>query len=228
MGYQLRHLFVVILVHCAPVDPDRLWEASKNNLCDDLNHYLIYTLHIPEPTQDQVYDYGLHLIAQDLRRHGKNLQDYSSMPRPQGNWGHQEGNQLINEQRAYDRQEQQAFVDRGLPTLNPEQRALYHAVMDSVIHSNGSMFFLHSGGGYGKTYLAKLIAAAVPARGEIALCVASTGLASLLLSGGRTAHSRFKISIPCHEQSTCNIKKDDLNHQLLQQTALIIWDEAGS
>ena len=90
------------------------------------------------------------------------------------------------------------------------------------------MFFLHSGGGCGKTYLAKLIAAAVHARGEIALCVASTGLASLLLSGGRTAHSRFKISIPCHEQSTCNIKKDDLNHQLLQQTALIIWDEAGS
>ena len=52
MDYQLCRLFVVILVHCAPVDPDHLWEASKNNLCDDLNHYLIHTLHIPEPTQD--------------------------------------------------------------------------------------------------------------------------------------------------------------------------------
>ena len=228
MGYQLRRLFVIILVHCSPVDPDHLWEASKDNLCDDLHHRLIHTLHIPEPTQDQVYDYGLHLIAQDLRKHGKRLQDYPSMPRPQINWDHQEGNQLINEQRAYNIQEQQAFVDQGLPTLNLQQRALYDAVMHSVINSNGTMFFLHSGGECGKTYLAKLIAAAVRARGEIVLCVASTGLASLLLPGGRTAHSRFKIPIPCHEQSTCNIRKDDLNHQLLQQTSLIIWDEAGS
>ena len=158
-----------------------------------MSHYLIHTLYIPEPTQNQVYDYGLHLIAQDLRRHGKNLQDYPSMPRPQGNWGHQEGNKLINEQRAYDRQEQQAFVDRGLLTLNSQQRALYHAVMDSVIHFNGSMFFLHSGGGCGKTYLAKHIAAAIHARGDIALCVASTGLASLLLPGGHTVHSHSRF-----------------------------------
>ena len=100
--------------------------------------------------------------------------------------------------------------------------------MDSVLNSHGSAFFLHSGGGCGKTYLAKLIAPGVRTTGRIVLCVASTGLASLLLPGGRTAHSRFKIPIPCHEQSTCNIKKDDLNHQLLQQTSLIIWDEAGS
>ena len=100
--------------------------------------------------------------------------------------------------------------------------------MDSVIHAHKSIFFLHSGGGCGKIYLAKLIAAAVHARGDIALCVAPTGLASLLLPGGCTAHSHFKIPIPCHEQSTRNIKMDNLNHQLLQQTSLIIWDEAGS
>ena len=91
--------------------------------------------------------------------------------------------------------------------------------MNSVINSLGSLFFLHSGGGCDKT---------VCARGEIVLCVASTGLASLLLSDGHTAHLCFKIPIPIHEQSTCNIKKDDLTHQLLQQTSLIIWDEAGS
>ena len=92
--------------------------------------------------------------------------------------------------------------------------------MNSVINSLGSPFFLHSGGGCGKTYLASLIATSVRSRGEIVLCVASTGLASLLLPGGRTAHSRFKIPIPIHEQNTCNIKKDDSIHQLLQQTSL--------
>ena len=54
-------------------------------------------------------------------------------------------------------------------------------------------------------YLAKLIAAGVCARDKIIHCVASTGLAALLLPGGRTAHSRFKIPIPCHEQ--CHIHK---------------------
>jgi len=55
--------------------------------------------------------------------------------------------------------------------------------------------------------------------------VASSGIASLLLSGEHTAHSWFKIPIPVYEASTCNIKKNDQFHQLLNQTALIVWDE---
>ena len=75
------------------------------------------------------------------------------------------------------------------------------------------------------TYVFNLIAAAVRATGKIVLSVTSSGIASLLLTGGRTAHSRFKIPIPCHEDSTCNIKKGDVHQQLLKRTALIIWDE---
>jgi len=78
-------------------------------------------------------------------------------------------------------QELQQFVQRSLPTLNPQQTVLYDAVMNSIINSLGSPFFLHSGGGCGKTYLANLIATSVHARGEIVLSVASTGLAPLLL-----------------------------------------------
>ena len=74
-------------------------------------------------------------------------------------------------------------------------------------------------------YVCNLIAAAVHAKGKIILCVASSGIASLLLSGGRTAHSCFKIPIPIHEASSCNIKKGDVWHELLCQTSLIIWDE---
>ncbi|KIK12311.1 hypothetical protein PISMIDRAFT_47075, partial [Pisolithus microcarpus 441] len=106
------------------------------------------------------------------------------MPRPQRQWNINEGNQLIAEQRAYDQEELQHFVQAGLPTLNQEQRALYDAVMASVQQPVGSSFFVHSGGGCGKTYLAKFIAASVRASNKIVLCVASTGLASLLLPGG--------------------------------------------
>ncbi|XP_021995507.1 uncharacterized protein LOC110892665 [Helianthus annuus] len=55
---------------------------------------------------------------------------------------------------------------------------------------------------------------------------ASSGIASLLLDGGRTAHSRFDIPLNINEGFVCHIKPDDDVAKLLQQTKLIIWDEA--
>ena len=40
------------------------------------------------------------------------------------------------------------------------------------------------------------------AQGKIALCVASSGTASLLLEGGRTAHSTFKIPLQVNHFAT--------------------------
>ena len=57
------------------------------------------------------------------------------------------------------------------------------------------------------------------------ICVASSGIASLWLSGGHIAHSQFKVPIPMNEVSTCNIKKGDPWYKLLYHTSLIIWDE---
>ena len=48
----------------------------------------------------------------------------------------------------------------------------------------------------------------------------------VLLDGGCTANSCVKISIPCHEDSTCRIRKNSHLHEILLQTGVIIWDEA--
>ncbi|XP_057452082.1 uncharacterized protein LOC130743879 [Lotus japonicus] len=66
----------------------------------------------------------------------------------------------------------------------------------------------------------------VRAQGLIVLNVASSGIASLLLPGGRTAHSRFSIPISIKETSTCNVPQGSLKAELLEKTSLIIWDEA--
>jgi hypothetical protein len=58
------------------------------------------------------------------------------------------------------------------------------------------------------------------------LVVASLGIASLLLLGGRTAHSRFKIPIDLHNESICNITQQMKVAKLVRKVDLIIWDVA--
>ncbi|CAN0926291.1 ATP-dependent DNA helicase PIF1 [Linum grandiflorum] len=61
---------------------------------------------------------------------------------------------------------------------------------------------------------------------NIALVVASSGIATTLLPGGVTAHSRFKIPIDVDHSSTCAIKKGTALARLIEQATLIVWDEA--
>lgn len=50
--------------------------------------------------------------------------------------------------------------------------------------------------GPGKSFVYNLLLAYVRVQDSIALASASCGLAALVLKGGQTAHSRFKINIP--------------------------------
>jgi ATP-dependent DNA helicase PIF1 len=62
--------------------------------------------------------------------------------------------------------------------------------------------------------------------GDIALAVASSSIAALLLSGGQTAHSYLKIPIALDRTSFCYIRKQDDLAALIRQTKLILWDKA--
>ena len=81
-------------------------------------------------------------------------------------------------------------------------------------------------GGTGKSQLFKTLLSYVRSRNQIALPVASSGIAALLLPGGRTAHSRFKIPLNADENTTCNLRLNGPHAYLIRQASLIIWDEA--
>ncbi|CAG8806679.1 25077_t:CDS:1, partial [Gigaspora rosea] len=61
--------------------------------------------------------------------------------------------------------------------------------------------------------------------GRIVICIAFSGLASLLLIGRRTTHSTFRIPIEIKENSFCAINKNSDLADLLRATELIFWDE---
>ncbi|GKE45453.1 putative DNA helicase, partial [Tanacetum coccineum] len=77
-----------------------------------------------------------------------------------------------------------------------------------------------------KTYLYKTMSDALRSQGHIVLNVASSGIAALLLEGGRTTHYQFAIPINILEDSMCYIPADSKLADLICQAKLIIWDEA--
>ncbi|KAK7300142.1 hypothetical protein RJT34_10977 [Clitoria ternatea] len=113
-----------------------------------------------------------------------------------------------------------------LSSLNRDQKNAYEVIMEAVHQNKGGFFFLYGYGGSGKTYVWNTLSAAIRSNGQICLNVASSGIASLLLPNGRTAHSRFKIPLIVNEDSTCNIKQGSVRAKLLEKATLIIWDEA--
>ena len=67
----------------------------------------------------------------------------------------------------------------------------------------------------------------VRSQGDIALAVASSGIAATLLTGGKTAHSVFKLPLDInrYELPTCTIQKNTARARLLSLAKVVVWDE---
>jgi hypothetical protein len=205
-------------------DAGALWIRFRDNICDDVRHKLI-NKGIPNPSEHQIYDYGLYLLDSILHGSAKSLADFPPMPQPVEDWIQLEENRLIAEQLAYNREEQRNLAEPRIQGLNVEQRTAFDAIMHSVQNNDPKLFFLNGPGGTGKTHVYNTLCYALRAEGIIVLCVASSGIAALLLLGGRTSHSTFKIPIALWEGRLCSIKKGTMLAELLKKVRLIIWDE---
>jgi len=93
------------------------------------------------------------------------------------------------------------LVDEQRAIFNPDQATAFDVVQESVTNNQGHLFFIYVAGSYGKTFLCNTIAAEVRRRGQVALCVASSGIAILLLDRERTSYLCFKIPLSIYEVS---------------------------
>jgi hypothetical protein len=154
VGESLRRLFSLILRHCQPSQPDILWHEFRENLCDDLGRRLQRAREtLAEIPLDDIFDYGLFLIDQDLREHGMSLSSFPSMPSIQKNWQDNRGNPYITEQLAYDRDDERHLAEHNIPILNNDQWHAFNKILASTCTQDGKLFFLHGPGGMGQNPL---------------------------------------------------------------------------
>ncbi|XP_072054382.1 uncharacterized protein [Arachis hypogaea] len=177
-------------------------------------------------TDNELKNLCLIEIEKILISNTRSLKDYQSMPYSKMSDIRLFQNKLIEEELAYKTNE---LTHTNLYTeqkMTHEQRLVFDEILNDVITDFGGSYFLYGHGGCGKTFIWNGLSSTIRSRGKIVLNITSSGIASLLLLGGRMAHSRFSIPITITDESTCNIKHGSLKAELLIQSSLIIWDEA--
>jgi hypothetical protein len=135
-------------------------------------------------------------------------------------------NRLILDELTYYSHTLATYVENDVPRLNTSQKYIFDAICNFVFNNEGRTFFVYGYGGTGKTFLWTTLLNFIWGSGKIALVVSSSGIAALLLPGGRTPHSHFKIPLETKHNYMCNVKKNTHLAELIIQTSLIIWDEA--
>ncbi len=222
-GAQLRSLFVTILAFGVPSEPCMLWDKYKEHICDDCK-VALQRRSIVEPSIKQIESWALHSLRDALAKFSKTLEDFG-LPTPFVAFDWLETNRLLEVEHDYNVEVLQAKVVMAIESLNDGQRVAYNGVINAYVAHHAKVIFIDGPSGTGKTYIENLILNVVRSCGDIALVVASAGIAAFLLSRGRTTHSYLKIPIAVDCTSFCYIRKQDDLTVLIRQTKFILWDE---
>lgn len=224
MPSALRKLFCVIICECNPSNPLDLWEKFKEDLSLDIlnQHRRIESTNI---STGFIFNQAL-IFIEDICFGMKGKRNVElGLPQPERHINF--CNPEIVREMNYNTDDLFRYVSINAPLLVPDQKIAYDSIMQSIMSEQGRMFFLDAPGGTGKTFLLNLILATGRQQGKIILAVASSGIAATLLTGGRTAHSTFKIPLDLSKTETpsCSISRGTNRAELLNSCSAIIWDE---
>ncbi|XP_021967368.1 uncharacterized protein LOC110862486 [Folsomia candida] len=217
MPRQLRELFAYICVFGETSDMTGLWNEHKENLTED---FVRVHGHPSDEECDMCESYALRDISETLITHGRKCSDYKLKDPP--------SHLPLNLNDFVDIELERGVAEDLKSTLTEEQLSAFEAIEYSINSAEPveKCFFLDGPGGSGKTYLYKTLLSYVRGQGDIALPVASTGIAANLLKGGRTYHSQYKLPLNLNETSVSSIEMTTNDATLIRTAKLLIWDES--
>jgi hypothetical protein len=215
MPRELRQLFANLCILAVPPNVAELFAKYKNDLCEDYSRHIGHTEHCRD-----CENFALLEIQEVLRMNGKTCDDFG-LPTP-----HAVRQTTIEE--FYNARAEKEQSEMMISSLNEEQRKAFESIMTAVENENEPhrCFFLDGPGGSGKTYMYKTLLKTVRGECELALPVASTGIAANLLEGGRTYHSQFKLPVPLLDTSVSSMRMTSADAEQLRKAKLLIWDES--
>ena len=221
-GTGLRWLFLAIVLGCEPSCPLELWNEFKHDLCDDLPRSLARQ-GLSGVTQEAIYDYGLYLFQKRLLALDKSLPDVGLVD-PNLDW-----TSVLRDHNSptFSHDDLTRLLNENLPRLNANQRMVFEVVQEAIVQNTGNTFFVQGAAGSRKTFVYNTLYYSATLRSLPVLCVASSGLAALLLPNGKTAHSTLKIPITINEHSTCSISKTCRLADVLREARVLIWDKCS-
>jgi len=223
---QLRSLFVTMILFCEVGDENTLFEKVWRHLADDIIYQ--YRDMIGDPSyqlpDSMARDYLLDELSALFSQSGKNITDFNLPPKTHAAYPILH-NRFVEEELSHPLD---PLIDMNNPTvsLNEDQKNAFHKIVQRVEQNEPGFFFVAGYGGTGKTYLWNRIVGYLRGKNKIVLTVASSGVAALLLPGGRTAHSRFKIPCEVEDDMICDVSRGTMLSELIELTSLVIWDEA--
>ncbi|KAK4511760.1 uncharacterized protein ATC70_007304 [Mucor velutinosus] len=219
---KIRQLFCILLSFCDVSDPFQLWLNHRLHLAEDYlyrRQQKARALNQPVPTEitDEMYDHCLLDLNQILVANQFDLKttngfkDIFPTVDTRDNYAYPEDSTPLERMHATLLIEALEAPDPNSLPFNPIQ----------------TVFFIDGPGGTGKTFIINALLAAVRKQNQIAIAVASTGTAALLLKGGRTAHTTFKIPIDTSSTTMCDFTPSSEIAQFIKRARLIIWDECS-
>jgi hypothetical protein len=210
---QIRNLFVSVVLFCDVADLEVLFNKFWRSMYDDIITRFKSSFAMPNLKlfDDELKNYVLYELELLFNVAGTSLEKHK-LPMPDGRLLSEIKTKLLREELNYDIADLICQHSSAFPQLNQCQLNVYDCVIKSVLEKRKELIFVHGYGGTGKTFLWHTIINRLRSDGLIVLAVASSGIASLLLPGGRATHSRFKIPVTVSDTSSCEIKKKPILH----------------
>ncbi|KAM0861062.1 hypothetical protein ACQ4PT_046137 [Festuca glaucescens] len=226
MGNQLRQLFVTMILYCGVLDENVFFEKYWTYLAEDIQHRIRCSLHDASYTVpvDELRNMLLDELAAVFAKNGGNILD-NALPLKTVYANDSIVNNMVSDELSQDCEMLIKTAETMQQQLNEDQKVAFKSIVDKVRDGKPGLFFVSGQGGTGKTFLWNALVAYLRGYKRIVLIVASSGVASLLLPGGRTAHSRFKIPIDLENDGVCDIRRGTMLCSLIEVASLIIWDE---